>query len=271
MALRKADRTPIVEILSQTPEIPTTCQWCTFLRNHDELTLEMVSPQNRQWMWEQYAPEARMRLNLGIRRRLAPLLDNDLRKIKLLNSILFTLPGSPVIYYGDEIGMGDNIWLHDRNGVRTPMQWENSSNAGFSSAPVEKLYLPIIDTPEYSPTKVNAKEQTVDPHSLFNATKRMIAIRKNHSAFGWGDFQWAELMDDTPALMAYWRRYKDETILVINNLSEQHLFARLVLPENVPTTAKDLLSNQQVLPQCLEFFDLEMPPYGFMWIKFLSG
>ncbi len=159
MALHKQDVSPLLWILERTPEIPENCQWCTFLRNHDELTLEMVTDGERQWMWQAYAPEPRMRLNLGIRRRLAPLLDNDRRKIELINSLLFTLPGSPIIYYGDEIGMGDNIWLPDRSGVRTPMQWTDGTNAGFSSAAPSSLYAPIINDPIYSPEMVNIRSQ----------------------------------------------------------------------------------------------------------------
>ncbi len=151
MSIKSADRSPMVWIMQQTPPIPDNCQWCTFLRNHDELTLEMVTPEERQWMWEQYAPEDRMRLNLGIRRRLAPLLDNDRRKIEMANSLVFTMPGTPIIYYGDEIGMGDNIWLPDRNGVRTPMQWNDGPNAGFSTASQERLYSPVIEGPVYGP------------------------------------------------------------------------------------------------------------------------
>ena len=150
-------------ILERTPPIPEDCQWCIFLRNHDELTLEMVTEEERQWMWQDYAPEPRMRLNLGIRRRLAPLLDNDRRKIELANSLLFTLPGSPIIYYGDEIGMGDNIWLPDRNGVRTPMQWEKSTNAGFSAAQPGGLYAPVITSEPYAPAQVNVADQVADP------------------------------------------------------------------------------------------------------------
>ncbi len=192
MALRQADRTPLVWILGRTPPIPDNCQWCTFLRNHDELTLEMVTEEERQWMWQEYAPEPRMRLNLGIRRRLAPLLDDDRRKIELANSLLFTLPGSSILYYGDEIGMGDNIWLPDRNGVRTPMQWTSAVNAGFSSAAPKSLYLPLIDNSVYGPAHINVADERAHPDSLLNRLRRLIAVRKQHPAFGRGSFTWVE-------------------------------------------------------------------------------
>ena len=167
MALRKADKQPLEWVLKRTPPIPEDCQWCVFLRNHDELTLEMVTEEERQWMWQEYAPDARMRLNLGIRRRLTPLLDNDRRKIDVANSLLFTMPGSPIIYYGDEIGMGDNIWLPDRNGVRTPMQWEDGLNAGFSSATEDQVYAPVIQDDPYGVQWVNVAAQQADPGSQY--------------------------------------------------------------------------------------------------------
>src|SRR5512138_2955004 len=191
MAIKKGRAQDMVEILRRTPPIPENCQWCIFLRNHDELTLEMVTEEERQWMWSNYAPEPRMRLNLGIRRRLAPLLDNDERKIQLAYSLLFTLPGSPILYYGDEIGMGDDIWLDDRNGVRTPMQWSKGPNAGFSAAPPEKLYAPMIDTPPYDPTRINVEDELKDPDSWLSFTRKLIALNQAHLAFGQGDFNWA--------------------------------------------------------------------------------
>jgi len=227
MALKKGRFEDMEEIMRRTPSIPENCQWCTFLRNHDELTLEMVTPEERQWMWEQYAPEPRMRLNMGIRRRLAPLLDNDRRKIELANSLLFTFPGSPVLYYGDEIGMGDNIWLPDRNGVRTPMQWTSGANAGYSAAPAdspgseygaEKLYTPVIADAVFGPAQVNVEAQQTDSGSLFHTIQRMIAIRKQHPAFGRGDFHWADF--GASAIAAYTRQFQDETLLIINNLSD---------------------------------------------------
>ncbi len=219
MALKKGSRSDMVEILNRTPPIPETCQWCTFLRNHDELTLEMVTPQEREWMWQHYAPHPRMRLNLGIRRRLAPLLDNDRRKIELAYSLLFTLPGSPIIYYGDEIGMGDNIWLHDRNGVRTPMQWNDRPDAGFSSAPPASWYSPLIEDAAYGPAQVNVASQLQDPNSLWHTLRKMIAVRKEHHAFGRGSFEWVEA--GTDAVAAYLRTVPTETILALHNLTDQ--------------------------------------------------
>lgn len=253
MAIKKGNCQDIVGILRSTPPIPENCQWCTFLRCHDELTLEMVAPEERQWMWEQYAPDPRMRLNLGIRRRLAPLFDNDRRKIELANSLLFTLPGSPVLYYGDEIGMGDNIWLPDRNGLRTPMQWDDSLNAGFSNAPAKKLYAPVIEGDPFGPRWVNVAAQQADPTSLFNALRHMIEVRKQHKAFGWGNFTWLEIAG--PSIAAYIRSYAGESLLILNNLSDT--------PQSVslPFNCFDLLGNQS-LPSGA--FTLQ--PYQYLWL-----
>ncbi|NPV39098.1 Trehalose synthase [Brevinematales bacterium NS] len=212
MALKTRDVSPIVKIMEGLPEIPVQCQWCNFLRNHDELTLEMVTPEEREYMWKMYAPEKRMRLNLGIRRRLAPLLDNDQRKIRLLHSVLFTLPGTPILYYGDEIGMGDNIALPDRNGVRTPMQWNTSRNAGFSVAPPERLYAPVIEKGDFSYQKVNVEIASHDPSSLFSWIKGWIALRKRNPVFGMGKIEFFSGKD--PALL--WYRVYDgkEEVLV---------------------------------------------------------
>src|SRR5512145_3074933 len=202
MALKKERADDMIEILNRTPPIPGNCQWCIFLRNHDELTLEMVTEEERQWMWQQYAPEPRMKLNLGIRRRLAPLLDNDRRKIELADSLLFTLPGSPIIYYGDEIGMGDNIELFDRNGVRTPMQWDDSPNAGFTTGkPFTEL---VKDDRNY--LHVNVAAQMADSNSLFHAISRMVNVRKEHHTFGRGTMTWVE--SDNPAFATYTRTYQ---------------------------------------------------------------
>ncbi|MGZ9222175.1 MAG: maltose alpha-D-glucosyltransferase, partial [Anaerolineales bacterium] len=221
MALKKGHAHDMIEILDRTPAIPESCQWCIFLRNHDELTLEMVTPQERQWMWEQYAPEPRMRLNLGIRRRLAPLLDNDRRKIELSHSLLFTLPGSPIIYYGDEIGMGDNIDLPDRNGVRTPMQWDDSPNGGFTTG------RPAIESiaGKLGYQHLNVARQLADKDSLFHAISKMIRVRKQHPVFGRGRMEWKET--GNPAVLAYRREYQAETILILNNLSEASQTVRL--------------------------------------------
>ena len=266
MALKRENRTPIIDILQRTPEIPESCQWCTFLRNHDELTLEMVTEEEREWMWSEYAPEDRMRLNLGIRRRLAPLLDGDKRKIELAYSLLFSLPGSPVIYYGDEIGMGDDIWMPDRNGVRTPMQWDGSNNAGFSSANPQKLYSPIIKNGKYSFREVNVAVQRMDQNSLFNNVKRMIQIRKEIDAFGWGDLNW--INDGGETIAAYIRTYEDMRVLVINNLSGETISLEF-LNGITHSAFQDLFSENKG-------FDMEqvnlpefLKPYEYKWLRFI--
>ncbi len=217
MALRLEDRLPIVEILKRTPPIPETCQWAMFLRNHDELTLEMVTDEERDYMYRVYAADQRARINLGIRRRLAPLLGNDRSRIEVMNALLFSMPGTPVIYYGDEIGMGDNVYLGDRNGVRTPMQWSPDRNAGFSSANPQKLYLPVNIDPAYHYEAVNVESQEDNPNSLLNWTKRLIALRKQYKAFGRGTIEF--LQPSNQRVLAYLRRYQEETILVVANLS----------------------------------------------------
>ncbi len=217
MALRRGDKTPIVDILDRTPPIPDGTQWMTFLRNHDELTLEMVTPYERQWMWEQYAPEPRMRLNMGIRRRLAPLLDNDKRKWLLLNSLFLSLPGAPILYYGDEIGMGDNIWLPDRHGVRTPMQWIGGRNAGFSAA--DSTYLPVIDDPVYGYEQVNVAAQEGQPDSYLSWTRHLVASRQGQRALRGGDMAWVESGDT--AVLAFERSFEGETVLCVFNLTDE--------------------------------------------------
>ncbi|PWB70745.1 MAG: hypothetical protein C3F07_15840, partial [Anaerolineales bacterium] len=263
MALKQADRTQLVWIMSRTPFLRETNQWGIFLRNHDELTLEMVTEEERQWMWDNFAPEQRMRLNIGIRRRLAPLLENDRRKIEIAHSLLFTLPGSPILYYGDEIGMGDNIWLSDRNGVRTPMQWEAETNAGFSEAPGQSLYSPIIDDEEYGPLKVNVKTQQDDPASMRNFIRHMIAVRKEHHAFGWGEFEWIDCNNNKVA--AYRRTYQDETILVFHNLSdtEQQVSYKTKRPIRVRT---DLLTQWEFRSKD-GMVNLKLKPYQYLWLK----
>ena len=189
MSVRRESRFPISEIMEQTPEIPDGCQWGIFLRNHDELTLEMVTDEDRDYMWGEYAKDPRMKANIGIRRRLAPLLDNDTNQMELFTALLLSLPGSPVLYYGDEIGMGDNIWLGDRDGVRTPMQWTADRNAGFSSATPGKLHLPVIQDPVFGYQRVNVETELENTSSLLHWTRRMIHVRKNHPAFGLGTFR----------------------------------------------------------------------------------
>jgi len=258
MALRKGERSSLEWILARTPSIPADCQWCIFLRNHDELTLEMVSSEERDWMWQEYAPEPRMRLNLGIRRRLAPLLDNDQRKIALANSLLFTLPGSPILYYGDEIGMGDDIWLPDRNGVRTPMQWTAGPNAGFSDAPPDQLYAPVIGGSDYGPGRVSVESQRRDPVSLFNLTRRMISIRKDHQVFGRGDFKWIEV--GNAAVASYLRAGGQQRLLVLNNLSDG--MQAVHIPEDAVGSYRDLFTDRPVEirePRTLQ-------PYQYLWL-----
>jgi maltose alpha-D-glucosyltransferase/alpha-amylase len=217
MALRLEDRLPVVEILNRTPVIPETCQWAMFLRNHDELTLEMVTDEERDYMYRVYASDQRARINLGIRRRLAPLLQNDRARIEVMNALLFSMPGTPVVYYGDEIGMGDNVFLGDRNGVRTPMQWSPDRNAGFSRANPQQLYLPVNIDPAYHYEAINVETQQDNPYSLLNWTKRLISLRKQYKAFGRGTFEF--LHPANRCVLAYLRRYQDEAILVVANLS----------------------------------------------------
>ena len=227
MALQQEDRFPVVDILAQTPEIPDSCQWALFLRNHDELTLEMVSDEERDAMIQAYARHSKARINLGIRRRLAPLLQNDRRRIELMNILLFSLPGSPVLYYGDEIGMGDNFFLGDRNGVRTPMQWSGDRNAGFSRANQQELYLPVILDPEYHYESVNVEAQARNPASLLWWMRRLIALRKRHPAFGRGTIEL--LHPDNRRVLVFLRTYENEQILVVANLSRHTQFCELDL------------------------------------------
>lgn len=265
MALRREKKSPLVWIMDRTPPIPDSNQWCIFLRNHDELTLEMVTPQEREWMWEQYAQEPRMRLNLGIRRRLAPLLENDRKKIELANSLLFTLPGSPILYYGDEIGMGDNIWLPDRNGVRTPMQWESGQTAGFSDGDIDKFYSPIISAPEYAPDRVNVASQSADPDSLFNQLKKMISIRMSHKVFGWGDFQWIETGSE--AVAAYLRTLRDEKMLVISNLSGSPESICIDCSSFAGVHPVDILRDEEFQEYNDKRIIMRMEPHQYFWLN----
>ena len=265
MALRKSDITPLEWVMKKTPSIPSSTQWCIFLRNHDELTLEMVTEEERQWMWEQFAPQTRMRLNLGIRRRLAPLLDNDRRQIELAYSLLFTLPGSPIIYYGDEIGMGDDIHLPDRNGVRTPMQWDKHANAGFSAAASEQLYAPVVSSPGFDSQEVNVADQLADPNSLLNKVREMIRVRKSFPALGTGDFAWAAGATGTSPnpIAAYTRESDQEKLLIIHNLSPAAEQCSLRLTQTASAkrvlgSAEFHLENEQLLT--------ELAPYGFLWL-----
>ena len=245
MAVRMEDRVPIVDILEQTPPIPETSQWALFLRNHDELTLEMVTDEERDYMYRVYANDAKARINLGIRRRLAPLLGNDRKRIELLHHLLFSYPGTPFLYYGDELGMGDNIYLGDRNGVRTPMQWSSDKNAGFSRANPHALYLPIILDPEFHYEAFNVEAQQHNPHSLWWWMKRVLTLRKRHPAFGRGTLQF--LTPDNRKILAFVRQFEEETILVVANLSR---FSQ--------ATCLDLGSFQQTVP--IELFGQNRVP-----------
>jgi len=255
MALKKGRYEDMAEIMRRTPSIPENCQWCTFLRNHDELTLEMVTPEERQWMWEQYAPEPRMKLNLGIRRRLAPLLDNDRHKIELANSLLFTLPGSPIIYYGDEIGMGDNIDLPDRNGVRTPMQWDDSPNAGFSAG---KPFSEFVKG-ELGYQHVNVARQINESDSLFNSIKKMIAIRKKHAAFGSSSMEWVETGNS--AVAVYIRHNSNDTLLILNNMSSS--VEVVSIPPEYQKTYSDLFADRTIILT----ENINLQPYSYLWLQ----
>ena len=263
MALAREDRYPITDILRQTPDIPDNCQWAIFLRNHDELTLEMVTDRERDYLWQFYAAETRARINLGIRRRLAPLLTGDRRMIELLNSLLMSMPGTPIVYYGDEIGMGDNIFLGDRNGVRTPMQWSPDRNAGFSRADPERLYLPPIMDAIYGYTAVNVEAQLRQPSSLLNWMRRLIAARKRHAALGRGDLTF--LYPLNRKILAYLRADDGETILCVANVSASPQSAELdlaVFKERVPV---ELLGRSAFPPIGELPYFITLPAYGFYW------
>jgi maltose alpha-D-glucosyltransferase / alpha-amylase len=263
MAVRQGIRKPIVEIIERTPEIPEDCQWCMFLRNHDELTLEMVTDEERDYMYQEYAADPRMRLNLGIRRRLAPLMDNDRRKIELLNSILFTMPGSPIIYYGDEMAMGDNIYLGDRDGVRTPMQWSPDRNAGFSRAEAARLYQPVITDSVYGYQSINVEAQLRSPFSLLHWMKRLIHVRKQHHAFGRGSIEFLEPKNQH--VLAYLREHDGDVILVVNNLSGSAQAVQLDLSRFAGRTPVELLGQTAFLPVDETPYALTISPYGFFW------
>jgi len=268
MAIRMEDRFPIIDILQHTPSIPETCQWALFLRNHDELTLEMVTDEERDYMYRVYAHDTQARLNLGIRRRLAPLLNNDRKKIELMNGLLFSLPGTPVIYYGDEIGMGDNYYLGDRNGVRTPMQWSADRNAGFSRANPQRLYLPVNIAPEYHYEAVNVEAEQNNPDSLLWWMKRLIALRKRFKAFSRGSLEF--LHTENRKILAFLRRYEDETILVVANLSRlaQHTSLNLTeFTEKVPIE----IFGQTEFPIIKEApYSVTLGPYAFYWFSLES-
>src|SRR5215467_404003 len=265
MAIRQEDRHPITEILRQTPEIPANCQWGLFLRNHDELTLEMVTDEERDYMYQAYAADPRMRINVGIRRRLAPLVENSRRRIELLNALLFSLPGTPVIYYGDEIGMGDNIYLGDRHGVRTPMQWTGDRNGGFSRADPARLFAPPIQDPVYGYQSINVEAQERYPFSMLNWMKRLVAMRRQHPVLGRGALEF--LPASNRKILAYVRRYGDETVLCVANLSRTVQPVELDLSGFKGLTPIELLGLTE-FPRIGELpYFLTLPGYNFYWFR----
>jgi maltose alpha-D-glucosyltransferase / alpha-amylase len=265
MAIAQEDRFPITDILRQTPDIPADCQWALFLRNHDELTLEMVTDVERDYLWSTYANDPRARINVGIRRRLAPLMDNDRRKIELMNSLLFSFPGTPILYYGDEIGMGDNISLGDRNGVRTPMQWTPDRNGGFSRADPAKLYAPMIMDPVYGYESVNVEAQSRSLSSLLSATKRLIAVRKSTLAFGRGSMTF--IRPANRAVLAYVREYRGEVILCVANLSRSAQATELDLSAWKGRVPLEMLGRTR-FPAIGELpYMVTLAPYGFYWFE----
>jgi len=265
MAIAQEDRFPITDILRQTPDIPAVCQWALFLRNHDELTLEMVTDVERDYLWSTYANDPRARINVGIRRRLAPLMDNDRRKIELMNSLLLSFPGTPIIYYGDEIGMGDNIYLGDRNGVRTPMQWSPDRNGGFSRADPARLYAPMIMDPVYGYEAVNVEAQSRSLSSLLSATKRLIGVRKSTLAFGRGTMTF--IRPENRSVLAYVRQYQGEAILCVANLSRSAQATELDLSAFKDRIPLEMLGRTR-FPAIGELpYMITLAPYGFYWFQ----
>jgi maltose alpha-D-glucosyltransferase/alpha-amylase len=265
MGVRREDRLPITDIFTHTPSIPAACQWCLFLRNHDELTLEMVTNEERDYMYYAYASDPSMKLNLGIRRRLAPLMDNDRHRIEMLNCLLLTLPGSPIVYYGDEIGMGDNVYLGDRNGVRTPMQWSADRNAGFSSADPAALYLPVVTDPAYHYQAVNVAAQEKDPASLLNTMRRLIAVRKRSPVFGRGTIEF--LRPRNQAVLAYLRAWRDETLLIVANLSARSQPVELDLTAHDGAEPVEMLSGNRFPRITRTPYFLSLGPHGYYWFR----
>jgi len=265
MALRSADRRPITDIFQHTPPIPEGCQWCMFLRNHDELTLEMCTDPERDYMYYAYAQDPLMKLNIGIRRRLAPLLENDRAQAQLLNSLLFTLPGTPIVYYGDEIGMGDNIHLGDRNGVRTPMQWTADRNAGFSRADPAQLYSPVIADPIYGYQAVNVEAQLRTPSSFLHWMRRLIAVRKQSKVFGRGSLRF--LAPANTRVLAHLREYQGESLLFVHNLAGNAEPVELDLGAFRGAVPLELLGQARFPAVGDRPYFLSLGPYGFFWFK----
>lgn len=269
MALRQEDRRPIVEILERTPEIPDSCQWGMFLRNHDELTLEMVTDEERDYLYNEYAKDRRMRINIGIRRRLAPLMDNGRRRIELLHALLFSLPGSPFLYYGDEIGMGDNIYLGDRDGVRTPMQWTADRNGGFSQADFARLYFPVIMDPVYGYQAVNVEAQQRYSTSLLNWVREMIHLRKRHPVFGRGVLRL--IKPENRKVFAFTRTYLDETVLCIFNLAQAAQPVEVDLSDHVGCTPIEMMGEARFPLIGATRYQLALAPRGFYWFLLSKG
>ncbi|MGH9466370.1 MAG: maltose alpha-D-glucosyltransferase [Terriglobales bacterium] len=278
MAVRQETRRPIVDILAQTPTIPENCQWGLFLRNHDELTLEMCTDEERDYMYYEYAREPRMKLNLGIRRRLAPIVDNSRREIELMNVVLFSMPGTPIVYYGDEIGMGDNIYLSDRNGVRTPMQWNVDRNGGFSKAPTERLYAPPIQNPVYSFQAVNVERQFQDPNSLLNWMKALIQLRHKNPIFGWGAI--AFLAPANERVLVYLRRLAKHAstdaagslpgarcVLVVANLSQHSQAVEIDLSSFAGWTPHEMFGETAFPAIATAPYQLSLGPHGYYWFR----
>jgi maltose alpha-D-glucosyltransferase / alpha-amylase len=265
MSIRMEDRYPIIEILEHTPAIPPNCQWALFLRNHDELTLEMVTDEERDYMYRVYAHDRQMRINLGIRRRLAPLLGNDRRRIELMNALLFSLPGTPVVYYGDEIGMGDNIYLGDRNGVRTPMQWSADRNAGFSRSSPQKLYLPITSDPEYHYETINVEAQQANPNSLLWWMKRIVEQRKQFKAFGRGSIHF--LHPDNRRVLAFYRRFETENVLVVANLSRFPQHVSLDLSDSKGAVPVEMFGKTEFPVITDQPYAVTLNGHSFLWFS----
>jgi maltose alpha-D-glucosyltransferase/alpha-amylase len=265
MAVRLEDRKPVIEIVEKTPDIPETCQWGIFLRNHDELTLEMVTDEERDYLYDEYARDSTMRLNVGIRRRLAPLMENDRRRIELLNAMLLSLPGSPIVYYGDEIGMGDNIYLGDRNGVRTPMQWNGGWNAGFSTADPERLYLPLISNPVYGYQAINVESQRRSFHSMFSWMKRVIQIRKSTRVFSRGTLNFFNPANHR--VLAYVRELGLDKVLVVNNLSNSAQAVELDLRRFQGLIPIEMFGGNLFPRIGSHPYPMTLGPYQFFWFK----
>jgi maltose alpha-D-glucosyltransferase / alpha-amylase len=271
MSLRREEATPMYEILARTPEVPENCQWGLFLRNHDELTLEMVTDEERDYMYSEYAKDPRMKLNLGIRRRLAPLLDNGRDEIELMHAIMFSLPGSPVLYYGDEIGMGDNVYLGDRDGVRTPMQWTGDRNGGFSRADFAQLFLPPLMDPVFGYQACNVEAQLRTPTSLLRWLRRLVELRKQHPVFGLGTYEPLNERSDNARVFAHVRRYENDTLVCVHNLARSAQAVQLDLSEFEGMVPEEMFGRSR-FPQIGNLpYLLTLGPRGFFWFQLREG